>query len=103
MEATGEKKPGRGGLVAGEKVVLLAPWGPVEKSAPVLEINDGALAALEAVADEMARRSRQAFRQAAMQPADDDFGKRFIEHGAVCYFNCWELLRQFLDAASPQP
>ena len=34
---------------------------------------------------------------------DDPFAKRFIEHGATCYFNCTSQLRQFLQARNASP
>lgn len=27
----------------------------------------------------------------------DEFGKRFIEHGAVCYFNCARQLQHLIE------
>jgi hypothetical protein len=32
----------------------------------------------------------------------DPFGKRFIEHGAICYFNCARDLRALADASELQ-
>lgn len=98
-EATGEKKPAQGGLSTGDTVLMAAPWG-----APTgeVEINSTAAAELEALAQEFAALARRAFLNAEHEP-EGSFGRRFIEHGAFCYFNCWGRLRQFLDAASPQP
>jgi len=33
----------------------------------------------------------------------DDFGKRFIEHGAMCYFNCAQELKKILISSSLPP
>ena len=30
------------------------------------------------------------------QDEDSEYGRRFIEHGAICYFNCASQLREFL-------
>lgn len=45
--------------------------------------------------------SAAAFKNAALQPKDDEFGRRFIEHGAMCYANCVLMLQKVLDDASP--
>lgn len=94
-----EKKPALGGLATGDAVVIAAPWGEPRGEA---EINSTAATELEAMAEEFAARARRAFRNAENEP-EGSFGRRFIEHGAVCYFNCWSQLRKFLDAASPLP
>jgi hypothetical protein len=31
----------------------------------------------------------------------DEFGYRFISHGAMCYYNCATELREFLASTSP--
>jgi hypothetical protein len=33
----------------------------------------------------------------------DPMGRRLVEHGATCYFNCASALRQALGAEMPQP
>lgn len=33
----------------------------------------------------------------------DPMGKRLVQHGGMCYFNCAQALRRHLDAALPQP
>jgi hypothetical protein len=33
----------------------------------------------------------------------DPMGRRLIEHGAMCYFNCAQDLREYLNASSLQP
>jgi hypothetical protein len=102
MERADEKKPtGVGGFSTGGEVRVVEGWEPVETWKPEPEINDAAREALEKVAAQMSKWSQSAFQTAKKQPADDDFGRRFIEHGGTCYFNCWSLLRQCLDAASP--
>lgn len=35
----------------------------------------------------------------AAEQEKDEFGKRFIEHGALCYFNCAQELRGFLTSS----
>lgn len=47
--------------------------------------------------------SAAAFKSAALQPKDDEFGRRFIEHGAMCYANCYLRLQKVLSDASPPP
>lgn len=42
-------------------------------------------------------RARAKFQSAKMQPETDEFGRRFIEHGAVCYVNCARELEEFLE------
>lgn len=39
---------------------------------------------------------RSKFRCAAQEP--EDFPRRFIEHGAVCYFNCARQLRDLIES-----
>lgn len=34
---------------------------------------------------------------------ETDFGKRFIEHGAVCYFNCANELEQLIKTGDSAP
>lgn len=80
QQSTDEKKPAQGGLV----------------------IDQAVRDQLEQVAEQVARLARSAFRNAESEPPGS-FGRRFIEHGAMCYFNCWSLLRQCLDDASPHP
>lgn len=99
-EATGEKKPAQGGLVVGEEVTIGKPWGSDLSQPPV--IDETARAQLEQIAEQMAKWGRAAFRNAEYEPKGS-FGRRFIEHGAMCYFNCWSQLRQFLDTSSPLP
>jgi hypothetical protein len=31
---------------------------------------------------------------------NNEFGKKFIEHGAVCYFNCASQLRHLLESVN---
>lgn len=97
QQTTDVKKPAQGGLAIGDEVVIVAPWG--EPTGEV-EINSTAATELEALAQEFAALARRAFQNAEHEP-EGSFGRRFIEHGAFCYFNCWSRLRQFLDAASP--
>lgn len=99
-EATGVKKPAQGGLVVGDEGVIGSPWGSDLSQPPV--IDEAARAQLEQIAEQIAKWGRSAFRNAEYEPKES-FGRRFIEHGAMCYFNCWSQLRQFLDASSPLP
>jgi len=57
---------------------------------------------LEAAANQMAAIARSKFALAKQEEAGSD-GQRFIEHGATCYYNCWGMLREALDGASPHP
>lgn len=45
------------------------------------------------------RRARRKFRDAAGE--DDTMGKRLIEHGAMCYFNCSQELQRVVDGLAP--
>lgn len=47
--------------------------------------------------------SAAAFRSAALQPEGDESGRRFIEHGAMCYANCFLRLQRALSDASLPP
>lgn len=47
--------------------------------------------------------SAAAFRSAALQPEGDEAGRRFIEHGAMCYANCFLRIQRALGAALPPP
>lgn len=47
--------------------------------------------------------SAAAFRSAALQPEGDESGRRFIEHGAMCYANCFLRLQRALSDALPPP
>ncbi len=58
---------------------------------------------LAAAIEEIKGWSAAAFKSAAKQPKDDEFGRRFIEHGAVCYANCALMLQKVLGDASPHP
>ena len=55
---------------------------------------------LEALAEEWERAARRKFADAEHEQTD--FGRRFIEHGAMCYFNCAQALREALGVALPQ-
>ena len=102
MERADEKNPAEvGGLSSGDQVELAPAWGAVEACKPSVEINDAAREALEDAANKRRQWARNAMQTADKQDPKDDFGRRFIEHGGMCYFNCWSLLRQCLDAASP--
>ncbi|GEM_PF-5162522 len=56
---------------------------------------------------ELARRwahtARCKFKSAEEQPPEEEFGKRFIEHGAMCYYNCYQELEQLLDTGELGP
>lgn len=58
---------------------------------------------VSAVMQEIGAWSASAFRSAALQDKDDEFGRRFIEHGATCYANCFFRLQTALGGASPPP
>jgi hypothetical protein len=57
---------------------------------------------LEQTAEQIAQWARSAFQNAEKEPAGS-FGRRFVEHGAMCHFNSWSILRKCLDASSPLP
>lgn len=43
--------------------------------------------------------SASAFKNAELQPKEDEYGRRFIEHGAMCYANCFLMLQRVLDGS----
>ncbi len=55
--------------------------------------------ALDRLVGEWERRARRAFFDAEHEP--DPMGRRLIEHGAMCYFNCIQELTAALTLASP--
>ena len=75
-----------------------------EKKPALGGLSDEAQQELAKIAEEMRRRARAAFLSADKQEAPvGGLERRFIEHGGMCYFNCWSLLQKFLDDASPPP
>lgn len=56
---------------------------------------------LRELIDKWEQQARFAFNSAKLEKTE--FGKRFIEHGAMCYFNCANDLRTYLASASSQP
>lgn len=101
MEATGEKKPAEGGLVVGDEVVIVEPWGDDLSTAP--EINEVARSQLEAIAEKLRHSAAFALQNASVHEPKGSFGCRLIEHGGMCYYNAWSMLREFLDASSSPP
>ena len=58
--------------------------------------------ALLALVQKWEQRARRAFESATQEKTA--FGRRFIEHGAMCYFNCAQDLRAAVQAdSSPRP
>lgn len=58
---------------------------------------------LEALTESWERRARAAFRSADRYE-QGSIERRFIEHGAMCYFNCCEELRVAIQSgALPRP
>lgn len=61
-------------------------------------------AKLTALIEKWEKTARNKFRSAERQiddPAHRPTGERFIEHGAMCYFNCAQELRAVLSSLSP--
>ena len=56
---------------------------------------------LKDLSDQWEARARRKFR--AADGERDVAGKRLIEHGATCYFNCSEDLRKLLGALRSSP
>lgn len=56
---------------------------------------------LETLVDDWEQSARRKFADAEREQSE--FGRRFIEHGAMCYFNCAQALREALDVALPRP
>ena len=54
---------------------------------------------LLAIADNWLRIARRKFVDAETEAGD---GKRLVEHGAMCYFNCAEELKAVLDVCESQ-
>ena len=53
------------------------------------------ITALKQLAETWRKRAAHKFRDAKLEKVA--IGKRLIEHGAMCYFNCSEELRKFAD------
>jgi hypothetical protein len=56
---------------------------------------------LVGLAEQWMTRASRKFRDAAGEQNAD--GKRLIEHGATCYFNCSEELRKLVDELQSSP
>lgn len=57
-------------------------------------------AKVAALAAEWERLARSQFASAAKQA--DEYGRRFVEHGAVCYASCAIALREALGERPPE-
>ena len=75
---TDEKKPAHGGLSA-------------------LTLSE-----LERIAEEISTNARHAFKSAMNAPEGSD-ERTFIEHGAMCYANCFFMLQEVLRGVSSLP
>lgn len=92
----------------GDKAAVTARQLNPKELAPGMEPEDYGAAdhvatRLSAAIEEIKNWSAFAFKSAAKQPKHDEFGRRFIEHGAVCYANCVFMLQRVLSDASPHP
>lgn len=81
------------------EVIVPAAFTPRAGQAP----GEGLESRVSRAMEEIKGWSSAAFRSAALQPEEDEFGRRFIEHGAMCYANCFLTLRRALGDASPPP
>lgn len=54
---------------------------------------------LQELVHQWERQARRKFADAARE--NDPIGKRLIEHGAMCYFNCSQDLKEALSELSP--
>lgn len=52
------------------------------------------------LAEKWKQRARSKVRSASFESSD--FGRRFIEHGAMCYANCADELIEALSSLEPQ-
>jgi hypothetical protein len=57
------------------------------------------VATLTVLIDQWENRARSKFKSGEAQP--DEASRRFVEHGATCYFNCAQELRAALASALP--
>ena len=57
---------------------------------------------MESAIEEIERWCKAAFQSAAQLPVGSE-ERRFIEHGAMCYFNCVTLLERVQSASSTPP
>lgn len=57
--------------------------------------------ALEALAANWANAASRALTDAKNESTE--MGRRLVEHGGMCYFNCVQELRRVLDASGPLP
>lgn len=55
---------------------------------------------LDAAVERIAALARSAFRSAEQYPCGS-YERRFIEHGGMCYFNCWSQLQALISTSSP--
>src|ERR1035438_5752267 len=53
------------------------------------------LGSMVELAERWRKRSCFAFKSAELEP--NDMGKRLIQHGAMCYHNCWSELQTLVD------
>ncbi|EPD36073.1 hypothetical protein HMPREF9701_04892 [Delftia acidovorans CCUG 274B] len=83
----------------GEAIVPKAfnPWDGGQASGERLESR------VSQAMEEIRGWSAAAFRSAALQPESDEAGRRFIEHGAMCYANCFLRIQRALGAALTPP
>lgn len=65
-----------------------------------LGVTDMNAQKLEGLCSTWEQRARNKFRSAELEK--DAMGRRLIEHGAMCYFNCAQELREALTAPWPQ-
>ena len=56
---------------------------------------------LTTLAKAWVRRSANKFRNSDLE--EMEFGKRFIQHGAICYWNCANELQELLKSWNPAP
>lgn len=116
------------GTLRGRAAVDALQAARIEVEAIEMEMCNQALAAAEAfqasmrvMGDEIARAIERLTERAALmglvldweqsarsqlqcgERTDDPMGKRLVQHGGMCYFNCAQALRRHLDAAAPQP
>ncbi|MBL8355534.1 MAG: tape measure protein [Delftia acidovorans] len=103
LDAAGMPKFAAGDMLAqvppGEAIVPKAfnPWDGGQASGERLESR------VSQAMEEIRGWSAAAFRSAALQPESDEAGRRFIEHGAMCYANCFLRIQRALGAALTPP
>jgi hypothetical protein len=97
----------RGGMPIRHPVFWWLPEVEVLPSLPQVTAGPIAISyinvqGLQLLVSEWERIARRKFTDAE-ETKGDPFGKRFIEHGAMCYFNCAQQIKTAIAGGAPLP